>query len=228
MIRAVVIAIAMATVVGTAQPADLAFTPPKRVIPADNKQQVTLKKQQAEVEKQQAELEKQRAELNKQQALKKRQVELEKQKALKKQKAELEKQKALKNQQADLETQNAELEKQKAIQKQHAELEKQKAELEKQKVELERQETELEKQQAELEKQEATFALPVPAAGNSITCDRARQIIWDLGFADVKAEHCTGNKFGFVAMRDGKSFSIEILAANGEVTKVERLEPSHK
>jgi hypothetical protein len=70
--------------------------------------------------------------------------------------------------------------------------------------------------------------LPVPPAGSSITCDKARQIIWDLGFEDVKAELCTGTTFGFVAMRDGKSFSIEILAADGEVTKVERLEPSRK
>ncbi len=45
MIRAFVIVIVMAAVVGTAQSADLAFTPPKRVIPGDNKQQVTLKKQ---------------------------------------------------------------------------------------------------------------------------------------------------------------------------------------
>jgi hypothetical protein len=65
-------------------------------------------------------------------------------------------------------------------------------------------------------------------AGSSITCDKARQIIWDLGFGDVKPQLCIGNKFGFVAKRDGKSFSIEILAANGEVTKVERLEPSHE
>jgi hypothetical protein len=193
MIRAIVIVIIVVAVVGTAQSADLAFTPPKRVIPGDGKQQATLKKQQA-IQKQQAELEKQKA-------LQKQQAELEKQRAIQKQHAELEKQKAVQKKQA-------ELEKQKAIQKQQAELEKQKAELEKQK--------------AKLERQEATFALPKSTAASSITCDAARKIVADLGFEEVKAELCTGNTFGFVAMRDGKSFSIEILAANGEVTKVER------
>jgi ATPase subunit of ABC transporter with duplicated ATPase domains len=189
MIRAVVIVIIVVAVVGTAQSADLEFTPPKRVIPDDGKRQATLKKQQA-IQKQNAELKKHAAQKNR------------------------EKLKAIQKQQAAIERRGA--------QKKQAELDKQKAEREKQQAELEKQKAEREKQQTELEKQETDLALPKPTAASSITCDAARKIVADLGFEDVKAELCTGDTFGFVAMRDGKSFSIEILAANGEVTKVER------
>ena len=59
-----------------------------------------------------------------------------------------------------------------------------------------------------------------PPAATSISCDAARQIITNLGFEDVKPELCTGDTFSFVAMRNGKSFSIDIIAANGEVKEV--------
>jgi hypothetical protein len=90
------------------------------------------------------------------------------------------------------------------------------------KAKLEKQLSELAKKQTDLEEQEARFGLPNPSAATSISCDVARQIITNLGFVDVKPELCTGTTFSFVAMRDGKPFSIEILAANGEVKKVER------
>jgi hypothetical protein len=215
MIGAIAIVVIMVAVVGTALSADLVLTPPKQVISGDSKQQGTLKNQQAELEKQQA-AKKQQAELEKQQAPQKQQAELEKQQA------ELEKQQPAKKQQAELEKQQAELEKRQFILEKRA-VQKLKAKLEKQQAELEKRLAELEKKQAELEEQEATFALRNPTAATSISCDAARQIITNLGFEDVKAEVCTGNTFGFVAMRDGKSFSIEILAANGEVKKVERL-----
>jgi hypothetical protein len=67
-------------------------------------------------------------------------------------------------------------------------------------------------------------ALAVPSAAQPlITCERAQAIIVDYGFKDIKAELCTGKNLGFSAMRDGKPFSIEIVAANGELAKVQRV-----
>jgi hypothetical protein len=40
---------------------------------------------------------------------------------------------------------------------------------------------------------------------------------------NIKGELCTGKNLGFSATRDGKPFSIEIVAANGELAKVQRL-----
>src|SRR5262245_5111680 len=57
----------------------------------------------------------------------------------------------------------------------------------------------------------------------SISCEKAQAVIADYGFKDIKAEVCTGTTFGFTASRDGKPFSIRILAANGEFELVRRL-----
>jgi hypothetical protein len=183
------------------------------------KQQAT--QQQAELEKRQAELERQQAFLERR-AAQKRQAELVKQQATQQQ-AELEKRQATKQQQAELEKRQAaqqQLESQQAAQKKQADLEMQQAELEKRQTKLEKQLAELEKKQAELNEQEATFASPNPTADSSISCEAARQIIANLGFEDVKAELCTGDTYKFVAMRNGKPFSIEITAANGQVKNV--------
>jgi hypothetical protein len=101
MIRAIVIVIILIAIVGTAQSADLAFTPPKRVLPVDSKQQATFRKQLPEFEKQQA--------------IKKRQAIFER-RAAQKQQAELEKRQAIKRQQA-IKKQQATLEKRAAIPK---------------------------------------------------------------------------------------------------------------
>src|SRR5262245_36169261 len=67
-------------------------------------------------------------------------------------------------------------------------------------------------------------ALAVPSAAQStVTCEKAQAIIADYGFKNIKAERCTGKNLGFSAMRDGKSFSIEIVSVNGELAKVQRL-----
>jgi hypothetical protein len=202
------------------------------------KQQATQQQQQAELEKRQVELERQQTflerraaqkrqvELVKQQATKQQQAEFEKQQAAQQQHPDLERQRAAQKQQAELETQQAELEKRQAeLERRQFLLEKRtiqtlKAKLEKQQAELEKQLAELEKKQAELNEQEASFASPNPTAATSITCDAARQIIANLGFEDVKSELCTGDTYNFVAMRNGKSFSIEIVAANGGVKNV--------
>ena len=57
----------------------------------------------------------------------------------------------------------------------------------------------------------------------SIGCERAQNILTEYGFKDIKAEVCTGTTLGFSASRDGKPFSIRILAANGEFEEVRRL-----
>jgi hypothetical protein len=257
----IAIIVIMVAVVGSALSADIVFTPPKRVISGDSKQQDSLNNRQAELVKQttqqqQAEFEKQQATKQQQAELEKRQAELERQQAFlerraaQKRQAELVKQQATK--QAELEQRQAaqqqhpDLERQQVAQKQQAELERQQAELErrqaelerrqlllekravqmlkgkleKQQAELEKQLAELEKKQAELNEQEATLASPNRIAATSISCEAARQMIANLGFENVKAELCTGDRYNFVAMRNGKSFLIEIVAANGEVKNV--------
>jgi hypothetical protein len=213
MIGAIAILVIMIAAVGTAVSAHLTFTPPKHVISGDSKQQDTLKNQEAELVKQQA-TQQQQAELEKRQAELERQQAVIERRAAQKKQTELVKQQATQQQQGELGKRQAELERQQFI------LEKRtvqilKAKLEKQQAELEKQLAELEKKLAELNKQEATST-----AATSISCDAARQIITNLGFEDVKSELCTGDTFSFVAMRNGRLFSIEITAANGEVKEV--------
>jgi hypothetical protein len=56
----------------------------------------------------------------------------------------------------------------------------------------------------------------------AVSCDKARGIVADYGFRDIKADSCSGKTYGFSATRDGKSFSIKIVAANGELAEVRR------
>jgi hypothetical protein len=106
------------------------------------------------------------------------------------------------------------------IRKQQADLRKQQAELEKREAELERRQAILRQDQAKL--RQRTAALASAPAEASITCDAARAVVVDFGFKDVRPELCAGKRLKFGAIRDGKRFSIEV-AANGELTKVERL-----
>jgi hypothetical protein len=62
-----------------------------------------------------------------------------------------------------------------------------------------------------------------PRLDQSIDCEKARDILTEYGFKDIKAEMCIGATLGFSASRDGKPFSIRILAANGEFEQVRRL-----
>ena len=70
-------------------------------------------------------------------------------------------------------------------------------------------------------------ALAVPTGPGvsqpSVSCEKAQAIIADYGFKDIKAELCAGKNLSFSATRDGKPFSIEIIAANGELAKVQRV-----
>ena len=62
------------------------------------------------------------------------------------------------------------------------------------------------------------------AAGGPMTCGKASGIISGYGFSSVKSSDCTGEVFAFNATRDGKSFSIKLNAASGELTEVKKLQ----
>jgi hypothetical protein len=59
---------------------------------------------------------------------------------------------------------------------------------------------------------------------NAVDCAKAQLIVADYGFKDIKAESCSGDTLGFSATRDGKPFSIRILAVDGEFAEVKRLQ----
>jgi hypothetical protein len=61
-----------------------------------------------------------------------------------------------------------------------------------------------------------------PSGQGAVNCDKARGIVADYGFKDIKADICSGKTLGFSATRDGKSFLIKIVAANGELAEVRR------
>jgi hypothetical protein len=72
-------------------------------------------------------------------------------------------------------------------------------------------------------KTKAALAIPPRTARSQpIGCERAEAIVAEYGFTNIKAEVCTGTTFDFSATRDGKPFSIQIVAANGELAKVRR------
>ena len=64
---------------------------------------------------------------------------------------------------------------------------------------------------------------PAKAAATSPACDEARSSVAGFGFHEITAQSCDGPTLSFHAVRDGKKFEIQVLAANGELTKVERL-----
>jgi hypothetical protein len=70
-------------------------------------------------------------------------------------------------------------------------------------------------------------ALVIPPKGapvqQSISCEKAQAIVSEYGFTDIKIEACDGTTHDFRASRDGKPFSIQILAADGEFAKVRRI-----
>jgi hypothetical protein len=74
-------------------------------------------------------------------------------------------------------------------------------------------------------RQQAALLIPrtTPRTDKSIGCEKARDILTEYGFKDIKGKVCTGITLGFSASRDGKPFSIRILAANGEFEEVRRL-----
>jgi hypothetical protein len=62
-----------------------------------------------------------------------------------------------------------------------------------------------------------------PATGQaSVSCDKAKSIITAYGFGNVETKSCSGKEYSFAAVRGGKSFSVKVSAANGELTEVKR------
>ena len=57
-----------------------------------------------------------------------------------------------------------------------------------------------------------------------VSCEAAQAIVADYGFKDIKVESCSGKLLDFSAMRDGKAFSIKIVARDGELAAVRRLQ----
>jgi hypothetical protein len=72
---------------------------------------------------------------------------------------------------------------------------------------------------------QVSTANPAPAkktASGSVSCDKAKTIIGDYGFASITPIDCEGSEFGFKAQRGGKSFSIKVSSLSGELTEVKR------
>jgi hypothetical protein len=67
----------------------------------------------------------------------------------------------------------------------------------------------------------ATSAIPAAAAGR-VTCERAQAIVAEYGFTEIQPETCEGRTYDFTATRDGKPFSIKIVAADGELAEVRK------
>ena len=53
----------------------------------------------------------------------------------------------------------------------------------------------------------------------AVSCEKAQAIVSEFGFKEIKAEVCEGASLHFSATRDGKPFSIQIVAANGDSQK---------
>jgi len=64
---------------------------------------------------------------------------------------------------------------------------------------------------------------PSKEVATSSGCEKAQSSVAEFGFTEIKPQGCTGKTASFRAMRDGKSFDIQVMAANGEITKVQRL-----
>jgi hypothetical protein len=80
-------------------------------------------------------------------------------------------------------------------------------------------------------RQRAALAVPrrpmraeprMKAFQQTVSCEKAQAIVGEYGFKEIKADLCVGATFHFSATRDGKPFSIQIEAANGELAKVQR------
>ena len=64
---------------------------------------------------------------------------------------------------------------------------------------------------------------PKAVAKPALSCDKAKAIVADYGFTDIEPQTCKGKVYAFGAKRDGKSFSVKLSSASGELTEVKRL-----
>ena len=63
----------------------------------------------------------------------------------------------------------------------------------------------------------STTAPPGP-----ISCTKAEEIVAGYGFGNVKPVTCAGKLFDFSALRDGKTYRVQVSAATGEITEVRK------
>jgi hypothetical protein len=69
----------------------------------------------------------------------------------------------------------------------------------------------------------ATSSVQPKAAPTSPACTKAQSSVAEFGFKQITPESCNGRTLSFRAIRDGKTFHIQVLAENGELTKVDRV-----
>lgn len=62
------------------------------------------------------------------------------------------------------------------------------------------------------------------AESGKMSCDKAGSIVSGYGFSSVNPTSCKGKVYAFNATRDGKSFTIKLDAASGELTEVKKLQ----
>lgn len=63
-----------------------------------------------------------------------------------------------------------------------------------------------------------------PASKTATSCDKAEKIVLGYGFSDVKSAACSGKIYAFNATRDGKSYSVKLDPASGELTEVKKVQ----
>jgi hypothetical protein len=75
------------------------------------------------------------------------------------------------------------------------------------------------------QRKDRQVALTVPSkeVATSSGCAKAQASVAEFGFTEIKPQGCSGKTARFRAMRDGKSFDIQVQAASGELAKVQRL-----
>lgn len=56
----------------------------------------------------------------------------------------------------------------------------------------------------------------------AVSCNKAGEIVSGYGFGNVKPVTCEGKIFGFSALRDGKTYRVQVSAATGEITEVRK------
>ncbi len=67
------------------------------------------------------------------------------------------------------------------------------------------------------------LANTAPASGKSIGCSKGAEIVSGYGFTSVKPRSCTGSNYSFSATRGATGYLINLAAATGEITDVQKL-----
>lgn len=72
--------------------------------------------------------------------------------------------------------------------------------------------------------QKTASAAPVKAPSDGpLSCEKATEVVAGYGFSSVEASACSGKLYAFNAKRGGKSFTIKLDPASGQLTEVKKL-----